>query len=136
MGTKIAICAFAIPIFDPAGRMTVNAQGASKVSINSLSPREREVCSELGISEHAFIAQKRDPIFGRALFAETPANRPFPGKRASSPFPDAPRGFISRTSADASDDTDDEPGYEAAIEDPLGFRRRAAGVTFPNGKRI
>lgn len=106
------------------------------MSIHSLSTREREVCSALGISSEQFIAQRRNPIFGRALFAESPANRPFPGKRASSPFPDAPKDFISRTSADASDDEDEEPDDEAAIDDPLGFRRGPAGVTFPSGRKI
>lgn len=105
----------------------------------SLSPSERAVCAQLGISEGDFIAQRRDPIFGTALHN---TNGPFGGKRAKSPFPDAPDAQINPPhpadqrapySAGRPEDMegDDDEEDDVSRRLGLGTRRRGVRVKFP-----
>jgi hypothetical protein len=147
---RLAINAVAIPIYDARGRLTRNAsaKGLRKIMSN-LSLAERSVAARCGVSPEAFARTKKKPINGRPLHGidggygdndndnsgqpypagpadGPPGSGPYPGKRASSPFPDAPTDYDS--SPGLNDDDDDA--------DPMGLRlNKPAKVIFPAGSR-
>jgi hypothetical protein len=93
---------------------------------NTLSPTELKISRSLGISQIAFAAMKRNPINNKALFAASPGAEPYPGKRQTSPFPDA-GGEYHYTDPNSPRPEDDEDRKT----DPVGLRVRKMRVGYP-----
>jgi len=100
----------------------------------SLTDADIKVAHALGIEPKAVAMLKythgRKGLAGVALFANAPGSEPYPGKRATSPFPKAtdwkpsnPGTLGTEPEADADDD-------EVDTDENL---RTAIGIVFPDG---